>query len=100
MKDLIDQLDKLLENRVRLGIMSLLVVNDQVDFLTLKKKLGQTDGNLASHITKLEKAEYLTVQKKFVGKKTQTDYKVTPIGKKAFENHLTALEKIIKGGRE
>ena len=74
------------------------MVNDWVDFNTLKENLGATDGNLASHLTNLEKAEYIEVKKQFVGKKTQTSYRATLDGRKAFGEHLDALEKLLKGG--
>lgn len=96
MKDFISRLNKAFENRVRLGIMSMLLVNDQIDFNSLKEMLDVSDGNLASHITALEKAEYIKVEKKFVGKKTNTTYQVTKTGKKAFNEHLNALEKLLK----
>ena len=92
----IDQLNKAFESRVRLGIMSILLVNEWVDYKEVKEKLDLTDGNLASHIAGLEKLDYLKVRKRFVGKKTNTSYKVTRIGKKAFQNHITALEKLLK----
>ena len=76
--------------------MSVLMVNDWVDFGTLKEMLQVTDGNLASHITALEKMEYIKVQKQFVGKKPNTSYAVTKAGKKAFSNHLDALENLLK----
>jgi DNA-binding MarR family transcriptional regulator len=72
------------------------MVNDWVDFGTLKEMLQVTDGNLASHITALEKMEYIKVQKQFVGKKPNTSYAVTKAGKKAFSNHLDALENLLK----
>ncbi|MFN6245798.1 MAG: winged helix-turn-helix domain-containing protein [Chitinophagaceae bacterium] len=96
MKDFITSLDKGFESRVRLGIMSILVVNDSVDFNTLKKQLNISDGNIASHITALEKLNYLEVKKQFIGKKPNTSYKVTQQGIKAFKNHLDTLEKLIK----
>lgn len=96
MKEFISQLNKAFESRIRLGIMSMLMVNDSVDFLTIKEMLNASDGNIASHITALEKAEYVTVEKKFVGKKTNTSYSITPLGKKAFTEHLDALEKLLK----
>lgn len=95
MKNYIDNLNKAFESRVRLGIMSILLVNDQVEFSTLKEMLNITDGNLASHITALEKLEYLKVEKRFIGKKPNTSYSVTRDGKKAFKEHLDALEKLI-----
>ena len=92
----IDLLNKAFESRVRLGIMSILLVNDWVDYKEVKEKLDLTDGNLASHIAGLEKLDYIKVRKRFVGKKTNTSYKVTRRGKKAFQDHITALEKLLK----
>ncbi len=97
MKDIIAGLNKEFDNRVRLGIMSVLMVNEWVDFNTLKTLLNLTDGNLASHISALEKAEYIAVKKEFVGKKPRTTYNVTTSGKQAFRLHLNALEKLLKG---
>jgi DNA-binding MarR family transcriptional regulator len=96
MKNFIEDLNKAFESRIRLGIMSVLMVNNWVDFGTLKEMLQVTDGNLASHITALEKMEYIKVQKQFVGKKPNTSYAVTKAGKKAFGNHLDALENLLK----
>jgi DNA-binding MarR family transcriptional regulator len=96
MKDFIERLNKAFENRVRLGIMSALMVNDKIDFTALKEMLNLSDGNLASHITALEKAGYVKVEKRFMGKKPNTIYKVTATGKKAFTQHLDALEELIK----
>lgn len=96
MKDLITNINKAFESRVRLGIMSVLMVNDIVDFITLKEMLKVTDGNLASHISALEKNEFLEVYKQFIGKKPLTTYSATKKGKKAFNDHLDALEKLIK----
>ncbi|MEZ4825741.1 MAG: transcriptional regulator [Bacteroidia bacterium] len=97
MKDVFERLNKVFENHFRLKIMSILLVNEEVDFLSLKAALSISDGNLASHISKLEEAGYLSIQKTFSGKKTQTLYSTTPEGKKAFEDHLSALEEIIHG---
>lgn len=96
MKNYIQHLNKAFENRVRLGIMSILMVNDWVEFGTLKEMLDITDGNLASHISALEKIEYVEIKKQFVGKKPNTTYAVTKAGKKAFNEHLDALEKLLK----
>ena len=76
--------------------MSILMVNDRVEFSSLKEMLDITDGNLASHISALEKLEYIEVQKQFIGKKPNTTYLVTRAGKKAFNEHLDALEKLLK----
>ena len=96
MRILIDGLHKAFESRIRLGIMSALAVNDVLDFNALKEYLGVTDGNLASHIKALEKEEFIGVEKSFVGKKPNTRYFMTKEGKKAFNDHLEALEKFIK----
>ena len=96
MKNYIQHLNKAFENRVRLGIMSILMVNDKVEFSVMKEMLDITDGNLASHIAALEKIEYIEVKKQFVGKKPNTTYNVTKAGKKAFNEHLDALEKLLK----
>lgn len=95
MKDIIGSLNKEFENRIRLGIMSTLVVQDWVEFNALKTLLELTDGNLASHIAALEKAGFIEVKKEFVGKKPRTTYRVTKSGRKAFEEHLNALEKLL-----
>jgi len=92
----IDQLNKAFESRVRLGIMSILMVNTWVDYKDIKEKLDLTDGNLASHISGLEKLEYITIRKRFIGKKTNTSYKVTKLGKKAFQDHINGLERLLK----
>lgn len=91
----INQLNKEFESRVRLGIMSVLMVNDWVDFTEMKNLLEITDGNFASHSSALEKSNYIEIKKEFVGKKTKTSYRVTNSGRKAFEDHLNALEKLI-----
>lgn len=91
----INQLNKEFESRVRLGIMSILMVNDWVDFSEMKSILEITDGNMASHSNALEKAGYIEVKKEFVGKKPKTSYRVTQSGREAFTDHLNALEKLI-----
>jgi len=88
--------DKVFENRVRLQIMSVLVANEHYDFNSLKELLQVTDGNLASNLKSLEKEGYILVEKSFVDRKPNTKYSKTEKGKKAFENHLTALESLIK----
>jgi len=96
MKDYLLKLNKAFENRTRLGLMSILMVNDEVDFTQLRDLLQVTDGNLASHAAALEKAGYIQVSKQFVGKKPNTTYAVTRAGRKAFTEHLDALEKLLK----
>ncbi len=96
MKYFIDTLNKAFESRIRLGIMSILIVNDQVDFTMLKDLLDITDGNMASHISGLEKLGYLKVTKQFIGKKPNTSYAATESGKAAFAEHVKALEKLLQ----
>jgi DNA-binding HxlR family transcriptional regulator len=96
MKVDISGLSKFFENRIRLGIMSILVVNDSYDFNSLKAALGVTDGNLASHLRALEENELIKVNKKFIGKKPNTSYSATETGEKLFRTHLKALEEIIR----
>ncbi len=96
MKSIIANINKLFENRIRLGIMSILSVNENANFNTLKELLDITDGNLASHLKALEKAGYLTVTKQFIGRKPNTSYRITKQGRSAFENHIKALEALLK----
>ena len=88
-------LNKVFDNRIRLGIMSALMVNDEINFNDLKELLQITDGNLASHIKGLEESGYIEVQKGFIGRKTNTTYKATVSGQMAFKQHLGALEQMI-----
>jgi DNA-binding MarR family transcriptional regulator len=92
---IIDKLNKSFESRVRLGIMSVLVVSQWVEFLELKEHLQVTDGNLASHILALEAKKYVEVKKEFAGRKPKTSYKITRAGRQAFEAHINALEKLL-----
>lgn len=96
MKDILKDINKAFENKVRLGIMSALVVNDHLDFNALKGLLGVTDGNLASHLKYLEKEEFVTFEKDFVDRKPNTKYAVTPAGKQAFVKHIKAIEKLLQ----
>jgi DNA-binding MarR family transcriptional regulator len=95
MKDIIAQLNKAFENRVRLGIMSVLMVNQDVDFTGLRTILDVTDGNLASHLRALEEAGYIISSKKFIDRKPNTTYSVTDGGSEAFRQHLKTLENLI-----
>lgn len=96
MKNPIQHLNKIFDSRIRLGIMSALAVNNEVNFNELKELIEVTDGNLASHLKTLEDNAYVKVEKGFIGRKTNTTYKITKAGEKAFRNHLDALEKMIK----
>lgn len=96
MKSIIANINKAFENKIRLGIMSILMVNDSVDFSTFKELLGVTDGNLASHLKSLEKNKYITFTKTFENRKPKTTYFATKNGKKAFRLHIEAIEKLLK----
>ena len=96
MKNIIQNINKAFDHRIRLGIMSVLMVNESADFTTLKELLGVTDGNLASHAKALENDNYIIVEKQFIGKKPNTSYKATEAGRKAFREHIDALEKLIQ----
>jgi len=96
MKNPIENLNKVFDSRIRLGIMSALLVNEDVNFNELKELIQVTDGNLASHLKTLEESAYIKVQKGFIGRKTNTTYSVTKAGEKAFKQHLDALEKMIR----
>lgn len=96
MKNPIQHLNKIFDSRIRLGIMSALAVNDKVNFNELKELIDVTDGNLASHLKTLEDNAYVKVEKGFIGRKTNTTYRITKAGEKAFRNHLDALEKMIR----
>lgn len=93
-------INKMFENRMRLGIMTILTANERMDFNSLKKFLQVTDGNLASHLAVLEQAGYLIAVKQFIGRKPNTTYSITETGRKAFASHLEFLEKIIQQTRK
>jgi DNA-binding MarR family transcriptional regulator len=95
-KNPFEQLDKTLEHRIRLQIMSVLAANDGFEFSALKEMLGVTDGNLASNIKALEREKYVTVTKSFIDRKPNTKYKITDRGRTAFRKHIDALEAVIK----
>ncbi|RWW91971.1 winged helix-turn-helix domain-containing protein [Flavobacterium cerinum] len=96
MKNILQHINKAFDHRIRLGIMSILMVNEYADFTTLKELLGVTDGNLASHAKALESEEYIMIEKQFIGKKPNTRYIATKDGRKAFKDHIDALEKLIQ----
>lgn len=97
MKNPIENLNKIFDSRIRLGVMSILMVNEEVSFNDLKQMMEVTDGNLASHIMNLEENGYIKVHKGFIGRKTNTTYSITKAGEKAFKEHVEALESMIKG---
>jgi len=89
-------INKAFESKVRLGIMSVLMVNEELDFSTLKSLLELTDGNLASHTRSLEDMGYIESKKQFIGRKPNTTYSITKEGRVAFTEHLNALEAFLK----
>lgn len=93
---IIENINKVFDHRIRLGIMSILMVNEDADFNRLKELLEVTDGNLASHIKALEKETYILVEKQFIGRKPNTSYSATKLGKAEFKKHIEALEKLIQ----
>ncbi|HYF33428.1 MAG TPA: transcriptional regulator [Chitinophagaceae bacterium] len=93
----ISNLNKVFDSRIRLGVMSSLMVNADMSFNDLKQMLEVTDGNLATHLVNLEENGYIKVHKGFIGRKTNTTYSITKAGEKAFKEHIEALESMIKG---
>lgn len=93
-------LDRLIHERMRLGIISALAVNDSLTFNDLKAQLKTTDGNLSVHARKLEEASYITCVKSFAGRTPRTEYRLTPAGRRALEKYLDHMEAIIRGARE
>src|SRR5438093_668206 len=94
------ELDRVIHERLRLGIVSALAVNDRMTFNDLKRLLQTTDGNLSVHARKLEEAEYIACDKSFEGRIPRTEYRITAAGRKAFEKYLAHMEAIIKAARD
>jgi DNA-binding PadR family transcriptional regulator len=99
-KEIIGKLNKQFESRIRLGIMSVLMVNESIDFVSLKELLDTTDGNLASHLSALEKNNLIEIRKQFIGRKPNTSYQITESGRFAFKEHLGHLAKLIQQERK
>lgn len=96
MKNILSKLNKAFESRIRLGIMSILSVNESADFNTMKELMDLTDGNLASHLKALEGSGYVQSSKQFIGRKPNTTYSITEYGRESFKRHLDALEELLK----
>lgn len=96
----VPDLDRVIHERMRLGIVSALAVNDSLTFNELKKLLQTTDGNLSVHARRLEEAEYVECTKSFEGRMPRTEYRLTPLGRKAFERYLNHMEALIQAMRE
>jgi DNA-binding MarR family transcriptional regulator len=97
MKNPISGLNKIFDNRIRLGVMSVLIVNEEISFNDLKAMLEVTDGNLSTHLVSLEENGFIKVHKGFIGRKTNTTYSITKLGDREFKNHVKVLEGMIKG---
>ncbi len=95
-----DALDRLIHERLRLGIVSALAVNDSLSFSDLKKLMKTTDGNLSVHARKLEEAEYIACTKSFEGRMPKTQYRLTAAGRRALERYLDHMEALIRATRE
>jgi DNA-binding HxlR family transcriptional regulator len=93
------ELDRLIHEKLRLGILSALAVNSSLTFNDLKKLLSTSDGNLSVHARKLEEAEYIACEKTFEGRMPKTEYKLTAAGRKALERYLDEMESLIKSTR-
>ena len=96
----IPELDRLIHERMRLGIISALAVNDSLSFSDLKRLLRTTDGNLSVHARKLEEGGYLTCRKYFEGRIPRTEYRLTAAGRRALEEYLKNMEEVIRIARE
>jgi DNA-binding HxlR family transcriptional regulator len=94
------QFDRIIHERIRLGIVSALAVNDSLTFNELKRLLQTTDGNLSVHARRLEEAEYISCNKSFEGRMPKTEYRLTPTGRKMFEKYLSHMEALIQAMRE
>jgi DNA-binding MarR family transcriptional regulator len=93
-------LDRLIHERMRLGIVSALAVNESLTFNDLKKLLNTTDGNISVHARKLEDAQYIACAKSFEGRMPKTEYRLTPAGRRALERYLDHMEALIRATRE
>src|SRR5262249_58146899 len=94
------ELDRLIHERLRLGIVSALAVNERLTFTDLKRLLDTTDGNLSVHARKLEEADYIACEKSFDGRLPKTEYRLTTAGRKALERYLNHMEALIRATRE
>ncbi len=95
-----DALDRLIHERLRLGIVSALAVNESLSFSDLKKLMKTTDGNLSVHARKLEEADYIACTKSFEGRMPRTEYRLTAVGRRALERYLDHMEALIRATRE
>jgi DNA-binding transcriptional ArsR family regulator len=97
MADELPELDPVIHGKLRLAVLSLLVGAEEADFTWLRDKTGSTDGNLGAQMLKLEEAGYVSMQKRFVGRKPQTLYRMTSKGRKALAGYVAALKRLLGG---
>jgi len=97
MSEELPELDPVIHGKLRLAVMSLLVGVEQADFTWLREKTGSTDGNLGAQMLKLEEAGYVGMEKRFAGRKPQTVYRLTPVGRKALAKYVAALKRLLGG---
>ena len=97
MPDELPELDPVVHGKLRLAVLSLLIGVEKADFTWLRDKTGSTDGNLGAQMLKLEEAGYISMQKRFAGRKPQTLYRITPAGRKALANYVAALKRLLGG---
>ena len=100
LENALPHLDRIIHERMRLGIVSALAVNESLTFNELKKLLQTTDGNLSVHARRLEEVEYVECTKRFEGRMPKTEYRLTALGRKAFERYLDHMEALIQAMRE
>jgi DNA-binding HxlR family transcriptional regulator len=97
MPDELPELDPVVHGKLRLAVLSLLIGVEKADFTWLRDKTGSTDGNLGAQMLKLEEAGYISMQKRFAGRKPQTLYRITPAGRKALTTYVAALKRLLGG---
>jgi DNA-binding MarR family transcriptional regulator len=96
----VEHLERLIHERIRLGIVSVLAIHERLTFNDLKTLLGATDGNLSTHARKLERAGYLEVRKSFDDRTPKTEFRLTASGRRALERYLDHMEALIRATRE
>lgn len=96
----VERLERMIHERIRLGIVSVLAVHDRLSFNDLKTIVGATDGNLSTHARKLEQAGYVSVRKSFDGRTPRTEFRLTARGREALERYLDHMEALIRTTRE
>jgi DNA-binding HxlR family transcriptional regulator len=97
MPDELPELDPVVHGKLRLAVLSLLITLEEADFTWLRQRTGSTDGNLGAQMLKLEEAGYVAMEKRFAGRKPQTLYRMTPVGREALATYVSALKHLLGG---